>query len=161
MKKLLLAGLLATLGLAPALASAQTPVPQPRAPQPQAEEKMLVGEVQSIDESGTQITLKDGTMLLTPPGSMLRPGALEQGMRQAKPSTVICSFAIGASQASQSSPIPGRPQNRSALSRGNSPSWSFCRMRRRTAGTSTAHSQSTVGLRPPLCASQRPTFGNT
>src|SRR5262249_2778062 len=79
-KKLLLAGLLATLGLAPALASAQTQVPQPRAPQPQAEEKMLVGEVQSIDESGTQITLKDGTMLLTPPGSMLRPGALEQGM---------------------------------------------------------------------------------
>jgi hypothetical protein len=74
-KKLLLAGLLATLGLAPALASAQTP-PQ----SPQAEEKMLVGEVQSIDESGTQLTLKDGTTLLTPPGSMLRPGALEQGM---------------------------------------------------------------------------------
>ncbi len=70
MKKLLLAGLLATVGLAPTLARAQA----------QAEEKMLVGEVQSIDETGTQLTLKDGTTLLTPPGSMLRPGALEQGM---------------------------------------------------------------------------------
>jgi hypothetical protein len=69
-KKLLLAGLLATVGLAPTLARAQA----------QAEEKMLVGEVQSIDETGTQFTLKDGTTLLTPPGSMLRPGALEQGM---------------------------------------------------------------------------------
>jgi hypothetical protein len=58
------------MGLAPTLARAQA----------QAEEKMLVGEVQSIDETGTQLTLKDGTTLLTPPGSMLRPGALEQGM---------------------------------------------------------------------------------
>ena len=70
MKKLLLAGALAMIGLAPTSALAQA----------QAEEKMLVGEVQSVDETGTQITLKDGTTLLTPPGSMLRPGALEQGM---------------------------------------------------------------------------------
>ena len=111
MKKLLLAGLLATLGLAPALASAQTQVPQPRAPQPQAEEKMLVGEVQSIDESGTQITLKDGTMLLTPPGSMLRPGALEQGMvvvamyrEQENGDKVLTRLSLG-----QNQPAPGAP----------------------------------------------------
>src|SRR6478672_8979406 len=50
-KKLLLAGLLAMVALVPTFAGAQT----------QAEEKMLVGEVQSIDQTGTQITLKDGT----------------------------------------------------------------------------------------------------
>lgn len=69
MKKLLLAGLVAMLGLAPTVALAQA----------QAEEKMLVGEVRSVDQSGTEITLTDGTRLLTPPGSMLRPGALEEG----------------------------------------------------------------------------------
>jgi len=116
-KKLLLAGLLATLGLAPALASAQTPVPQPRAPQPQAEEKMLVGEVQSIDESGTQITLKDGTMLLTPPGSMLRPGALEQGMvvvamyrEQENGDKVLTRLSLGQGQPGPGAqPAPGAP----------------------------------------------------
>jgi hypothetical protein len=36
--------------------------------------------VHSVDVSGTEITLTDGTKLLTPPGSMLRPGALEEGM---------------------------------------------------------------------------------
>jgi len=41
---------------------------------------MLVGRVQSVDDSGTELTLADGTKLLTPPGAMLRPGALEQGM---------------------------------------------------------------------------------
>ena len=47
MKKLMFAGLLAVLGLAPAVALAQA----------QAEEKMLVGQVQSVDETGTKITL--------------------------------------------------------------------------------------------------------
>jgi hypothetical protein len=110
-KKLLLAGLLATLGLAPALASAQTQAPPLRAPQPQTEEKMLVGEVQSVDESGTQITLKDGTMLLTPPGSMLRPGALEQGMvvvamyrEQENGDKVLTRLSLG-----QGQPAPGAP----------------------------------------------------
>lgn len=75
MKKLILTGLAMMLGLAPAMAVAQT---QPRA---QAEEKVIIGEVQSVDESGTQVTLTDGTTLLTPPGAMLRPGALRQGMQ--------------------------------------------------------------------------------
>jgi hypothetical protein len=98
-KKLLLAGLFAMVGLAPTFAGAQT----------QAEEKMLVGEVQSIDQTGTQITLKDGTMLLTPPGSMLRPGALEQGMlvvamyrEQENGDKVLTRLSLGHSQ-----PAPG------------------------------------------------------
>ena len=70
MKKLLLAALVALLGFAPAVALAQT----------QAEEKMLVGQVQNVDETGTKITLTDGTKLLTPPGSVVvRPGALQEG----------------------------------------------------------------------------------
>ncbi len=71
MKKLILAALVATLGLAPMTTLAQT----------QPEEKVIIGEVQNVDASGTQITLTDGTVLLTPPGAMLRPGALQQGMQ--------------------------------------------------------------------------------
>ena len=63
----MLAGLVAVLGFAPAFALAQ------------AQEKMLVGHVQSVDETGTRITLTDGTKLLTPPGAIIRPGALEEG----------------------------------------------------------------------------------
>ena len=70
MKKLMLAGLAIMIALAPAFALGQT----------QAEVKMLVGRVQSVHESGTEITLTDGTKLLTPPGSRLAPGALEEGM---------------------------------------------------------------------------------
>jgi hypothetical protein len=69
LKKLMLAGLVAVLGLAPAVALAQA----------QAEEKMLVGQVQSVDETGTKIILTDGTKLLTPPGSVIPPGALPEG----------------------------------------------------------------------------------
>jgi hypothetical protein len=68
-KKLMLAGLVAVLGFAPAVALAQT----------QAEEKMVVGQVQNVDETGTKITLTDGTKLLAPPGSVVRPGALPAG----------------------------------------------------------------------------------
>ena len=69
MKKLMLVGLLAVLGLAPAVALAQA----------QAEETILVGQVQSVDETGTAITLTDGTKLLTPLGSVIRPRALQEG----------------------------------------------------------------------------------
>jgi hypothetical protein len=47
--------------------------------QRQSEQRILVGRVQSVDESRTEITLTDGTRLLTPPGAMLRPGDLEEG----------------------------------------------------------------------------------
>src|SRR5438876_9783925 len=59
LKKLMLAGLVAVLGFAPAFALAQA----------QAEEKILVGQVQSVDEAGTRLSLKAGTTLLTPPGA--------------------------------------------------------------------------------------------
>jgi len=49
-------------------------------PAQQPEEKMLVGRVQSVDSSGTEITLTDGTRLVTPPGARLLPGSVEQGM---------------------------------------------------------------------------------
>jgi len=67
LNKLMLAGLVAALGFAPAFALAQ------------AQEKMLVGQVQSVDETGTKITLTDGTKLLTPLGSVIRPRALQEG----------------------------------------------------------------------------------
>ena len=70
MKKLMFASLVRMFGVTPAFALAQA----------QAEEKMLVGQVQSVDETGTEITLTDGTRLRTPPGSVLRPGALQEGM---------------------------------------------------------------------------------
>jgi hypothetical protein len=70
-KKLIRAGLVAPLGLTPTVTRAQT----------QTEEKVILCEVQNVDASGTQITLTEGTVLLTPPGAMLRPGAIQQGMQ--------------------------------------------------------------------------------
>src|SRR5262249_19172330 len=67
-KKLLLAGLITMFGLIPVCALAQR------------EEKILVGQVQSVHESMTEITLTDGTALVTPPGVRFQPGALEAGM---------------------------------------------------------------------------------
>src|SRR5262245_43350287 len=66
----MLVGVLVVLALAPLYALAQT----------QTDEKMLVGQVQSVDESGTELTLVDGTKLVTPPGAQFNPGALEEGM---------------------------------------------------------------------------------
>jgi hypothetical protein len=68
-KKVLL-GVVVLMLFAPVPGSAQQP----------SEEKMLVGRVQSVDESGTEITLTDGTRLVTPPGARLLPGSVEQGM---------------------------------------------------------------------------------
>ena len=68
MKKLLL-GVVLFILFAPMLTFAQR----------QSEQRILVGRVQSVDESRTEITLADGTRLLTPPGAMLRPGDLEEG----------------------------------------------------------------------------------
>jgi hypothetical protein len=62
--------LVVVFALAPLYALAQT----------QSEEKMLVGQVQSVDESGTELTLADGTKLVTPPGAQFNPAALEEGM---------------------------------------------------------------------------------
>jgi hypothetical protein len=67
---LMVVGLVVVFALAPLYALAQT----------QSEEKMLVGQVQSVDESGTELTLADGTKLVTPPGAQFNPGALQEGM---------------------------------------------------------------------------------
>src|SRR5262252_10771873 len=67
----MLAGLVLVCVLTPLYALAQTQ---------QSEEKMLVGRVQSVDDSGTELTLADGTKLVTPPGAQFNPGALEEGM---------------------------------------------------------------------------------
>jgi hypothetical protein len=66
----MLVGMVLVCVLAPLYALAQT----------QPEEKMLVGRVQSVDDSGTELTLADGTKLLTPPGAQFNPGVLEKGM---------------------------------------------------------------------------------
>jgi hypothetical protein len=100
LKKLMLVGLLAVLGLAPAVALAQA----------QAEETILVGQVQSVDETGTKITLTDGTKLLTPPGSVIRPGALQEGTmvvamyREENGDKILTKLSL-----TQSAPAPSTP----------------------------------------------------
>ena len=98
LNKLMLAGLVAVLGFAPAFALAQ------------AQEKMLVGQVQSVDETGTKITLADGTKLLTPLGSVIRPRALQQGTtvvamyREENGDKILTKISLR-----QSAPVPSTP----------------------------------------------------
>ena len=100
LKKLMVAGLVAVLGFAPAFALAQT----------QREETMLVGQVQSVDETGRAITLTDGTKLLTPPGSVIRPGALQEGTmvvamyREENGDKILTKLSL-----TQSAPAPSTP----------------------------------------------------
>jgi hypothetical protein len=108
-KKLMLAGLIALISLTPLLAPAQT--------QPQGDERMLIGRVQKVDESGTELTLVDGTRLLTPPGAMLRPGALEEGMlvvamyREENGEKILTRLTLGESEPNPSA-TPGESPRR-------------------------------------------------
>lgn len=43
-------------------------------------ESVVVGQVQSVDPSRTELRLTDGTTLLTPPGARLQPEALQVGI---------------------------------------------------------------------------------
>ena len=103
MKRLvMLVGLVAVFALAAPYALAQT----------QSDEKMLVGRVQSVDESGTELTLADGTKLVTPPGAQFNPGALEEGMvvvamyrEQDDGRKVLTSLSRGRSE-----PVPDAPK---------------------------------------------------
>jgi len=110
-KKLILAGLVLTIGFAPAFAIGQTTGGAGAPEREQAEEKVLVGQVQSVDESGTQLTLKDGTTLLTPPGSRLRPGVLGEGMlvvamyREENGDKILTRLSLG-----QRVPAPAPPE---------------------------------------------------
>src|SRR3989442_12990729 len=56
-------------------AVAQTQTEDRQAPDKQIDERVGEGQVQSIDVSGTAITLTDGTKLLTPAGAPPRPRA--------------------------------------------------------------------------------------
>ena len=98
----MLVGMVLVGVLAPLYALAQT----------QSEEKMLVGRVQSVDDSGTELTLADGTKLLTPPGAQFNPGALEKGMiviamyrEQGDGRKVLTRLSRG-----QSEPVPETPK---------------------------------------------------
>ena len=64
----------------------QRPPPSGREMPALGAEKMVEGKVKSIDPSGTEITLTDGTRLMTPQGAAIRPGALAEG------STVVASY---------------------------------------------------------------------
>jgi Protein of unknown function (DUF1344) len=64
-----------------------SPRPSERTPAqgPEAE-KTVEGQVGSIDPTRTEITLTDGTRLMTPPGAVVKPGVLTEGM------TVVASY---------------------------------------------------------------------
>jgi Protein of unknown function (DUF1344) len=54
------------------------PTPEP----PKAgEEKIVQGQVKTIHPAGTELTLADGMRLVAPPGAMITPGAVTEGMR--------------------------------------------------------------------------------
>jgi Protein of unknown function (DUF1344) len=68
------------------MAQTQTPPPPGQTPQGAAkerptpgEERRIEGQVRSVDPSGTEITLTDGTKLTTPPQTTLEPGVLKEG----------------------------------------------------------------------------------
>jgi hypothetical protein len=63
-------------------ATAQTPAP----PVEQSPQKILQGQIKSINPARTEITLTDGTKLVAPPGAAVKQGAVTEGM------TVIASY---------------------------------------------------------------------
>jgi hypothetical protein len=76
-------------------AAAQTEVPRPggRSSPPlggqtpaQKDEQAVEGRIASVDPSRTEITLTDGTRLVTPQGSVFNPGAVAEGM------TIVASY---------------------------------------------------------------------
>jgi Protein of unknown function (DUF1344) len=58
---------------------AQAP-PTPEPPK-SGEEKIVQGQVKTIHPAGTELTLADGMRLVAPPGAMITPGAVTEGMR--------------------------------------------------------------------------------
>jgi hypothetical protein len=58
---------------------AQAP-PTPEPPKSGAE-KIVQGQVKTIHPAGTELTLADGLRLVAPPGAMITPGAVTEGMR--------------------------------------------------------------------------------
>jgi hypothetical protein len=88
---LLVAILAAVTFAAEAVAQTQVPPPAGQSSPPvgapaQGEEKTVEGQVAGVDASRTEITLADGTRLVTPLGVAISPGVLTQGM------TVVASY---------------------------------------------------------------------
>jgi hypothetical protein len=52
----------------------------------QRDEQAVEGRIASVDPSRTEITLTDGTKLVTPQGSVFNPGAVTEGM------TIVASY---------------------------------------------------------------------
>lgn len=52
----------------------------------QKEEQAVEGRIASVDPSRTEITLTDGTKLVTPRGAVFTPGAVTEGM------TIVASY---------------------------------------------------------------------
>ena len=83
----ILAAVLVTL-VTDAMAQTQAPPPAEQrvpgagadTPIPRGGEKRIEGQIQSVDPSGTEITLTDGTKLATPPRTALKPGVITVGM---------------------------------------------------------------------------------
>jgi hypothetical protein len=117
---IMFAALLVSLSAAAdALAQQQTPRPtEPGAPRLNAppaqeqEEKTVEGQVGNIDPSRTEITLTDGTKLVTPPGAVVKPGVLTTGMtvvasyREENGAKVLTGLAVKEQRAPSSSPRP-------------------------------------------------------
>src|SRR5437660_9040040 len=87
MLTMFLAMLAPAIWVAGAMAQPQVPPPaEPSSPPPGAarpapgEENAVEGRIESVDPTRTEITLSDGTRLVTPPGSVLKPGAVTEGM---------------------------------------------------------------------------------
>lgn len=73
--------------VAEAVAQTQAPPPAGQRPPPTGagrppagDDKIVEGQVQSVDPSGMEVVLTDGTRLVVPPGAMLRPGVVTTGV---------------------------------------------------------------------------------
>ena len=72
------AGAIAQTHLPPP-AGRSAPPPGTTTPAPPGE-NAVEGRIEHVDPSRTQITLSDGTKLVTPAGSVLKPGVVTEGM---------------------------------------------------------------------------------
>src|SRR5262245_26292807 len=109
--------------VAQSMAQTRQPSPTPGADAPApADEKMVQGQVRSIDPSQREITLTDGTTLVLPPGATLRPGALREGAtviaryREEQGKNVLTALALAdpavPGSRSPSPPSPGESPKR-------------------------------------------------
>ena len=78
-------------------------------------EQTVEGQVKSINPSGTEITLTDGTTLRTPQGAAIRPGVLAEGStviasyREQDGSKILTELALKEPESSPTAPRRGSP----------------------------------------------------